>query len=98
MSWLWGGMQYQLEHHLFPIMPRYYYWALAERVQKFARDWQLDYRTDGVWQIWVRTLRTIQYYAVTEAVPPGSPVHATRMPYASTGRLSDAPASPRAAS
>ena len=22
-EWLWGGMQYQLEHHLFPSMPRY---------------------------------------------------------------------------
>jgi hypothetical protein len=22
-EWLWGGMQYQLEHHLFPTMPRY---------------------------------------------------------------------------
>jgi fatty acid desaturase len=21
-EWLWGGMQYQLEHHLFPSMPR----------------------------------------------------------------------------
>jgi fatty acid desaturase len=25
---LWGGMQWQLEHHLFPTMPRYKYKAL----------------------------------------------------------------------
>ena len=31
-EWLWGGMQYQLEHHLFPTMPRYRYRALAPRV------------------------------------------------------------------
>ena len=30
-EWLWGGMQYQLEHHLFPTMPRYRYPALVPR-------------------------------------------------------------------
>merc|ERR1719478_1153159 len=33
-EWLWGGMQYQLEHHLFPTMPRYKYVALAPRLRK----------------------------------------------------------------
>lgn len=28
-DWLWGGMQHQLEHHLFPTMPRYKYPALV---------------------------------------------------------------------
>lgn len=28
-AWLWGGMQHQVEHHLFPTMPRYKYTALA---------------------------------------------------------------------
>lgn len=31
-EWLWGGMQYQLEHHLFPTMPRYKYPALIPQV------------------------------------------------------------------
>jgi fatty acid desaturase len=36
-EWLWGGMQYQLEHHLFPSMPRSKYPALRGIVQEFAR-------------------------------------------------------------
>ena len=30
-EWLWGGMQYQLEHHLFPSMPRNKYPLLKEQ-------------------------------------------------------------------
>jgi hypothetical protein len=32
-EWLWGGMQYQLLHHLFPDMPRYKYPALRPKVE-----------------------------------------------------------------
>ena len=34
-EWLWGGMQYQLEHHLFPTMPRYRY----PQLQPILRQW-----------------------------------------------------------
>lgn len=36
-EWLWGGMQYQLLHHLFPDMPRYYYPALRPKVEVCMR-------------------------------------------------------------
>ncbi len=48
---LWGGMQWQLEHHLFPTMPRYKYPALAARVKEFAAEQQLEYRVTGEFQI-----------------------------------------------
>ncbi|CAE7226888.1 fat-3, partial [Symbiodinium pilosum] len=35
-KWVWGGMQYQLEHHLFPSMPRSRYPALQPILKKFA--------------------------------------------------------------
>eukprot|EP00440_Ansanella_granifera_P041860 gb/GFBE01045384.1/.p1 GENE.gb/GFBE01045384.1/~~gb/GFBE01045384.1/.p1 ORF type:complete len:514 (+),score=86.51 gb/GFBE01045384.1/:1-1542(+) len=35
-KWVWGGMQYQLEHHLFPSMPRSKYPALQPILKKFA--------------------------------------------------------------
>ncbi len=35
-EWLWGGMQYQLEHHLFPTMPRYKYPRLVAQVSSIA--------------------------------------------------------------
>jgi fatty acid desaturase len=31
-------MQYQLEHHLFPTIPRYYYASLAPLVKQFANE------------------------------------------------------------
>jgi fatty acid desaturase len=65
MNYLWGGMQYQLEHHLFPTMPKYYFPEILPRVVKFAKDNNVEYRTEGVWEIWARNLRTIKNFAET---------------------------------
>lgn len=35
-EWIWGGMQYQLEHHLFPSMPRNKYPQLKPILQEFC--------------------------------------------------------------
>lgn len=48
---VWGGMQYQLEHHLFPTLPRYKYRALVPLVRKFAEENGIDYRATGQWEI-----------------------------------------------
>lgn len=37
-TWCWGGMQYQLEHHLFPSMPRSKYPKLQPIMAKFAEE------------------------------------------------------------
>jgi fatty acid desaturase len=50
-EYIWGGMQYQLEHHLFPIMPRYKYSKLAPVVKEWAEKVGLDYRATDQWQI-----------------------------------------------
>merc|ERR1711966_614486 len=50
-EWLWGGMQYQLEHHLFPTMPRYKYPALMPEVKKFAEENNLDLRITDEWEL-----------------------------------------------
>jgi fatty acid desaturase len=42
--WLWGGMDTQLEHHLFPSMPRYKYAALRPRLQAWAAENGVEYR------------------------------------------------------
>mmetsp|Transcript_11641 Transcript_11641/g.11675 ORF Transcript_11641/g.11675 Transcript_11641/m.11675 type:complete len:468 (-) Transcript_11641:297-1700(-) len=43
-DWLWGGMQWQLEHHLFPSMPRSKYPALSKILKKFAKENNIEYR------------------------------------------------------
>lgn len=63
MEWLWGGMQYQLEHHLFPTMPKYYYSKLAKIIEKFAQDNGLEYKCDTVSQILVRNFETLRKFS-----------------------------------
>jgi len=63
-EWLWGGMQYQLEHHLFPTMPKYRYAALAPLVKQFAEANGLSYRVDeGQIKIFIRNFLTLKYFA-----------------------------------
>lgn len=52
-EWLWGGMQYQLEHHLFPAMPRSKYPKLRKILQNFAKDNNIPggYRESGEFEI-----------------------------------------------
>jgi fatty acid desaturase len=42
--WLWGGMDTQLEHHLFPSMPRYRYAALRPLLRAWAAENGVEYR------------------------------------------------------
>jgi fatty acid desaturase len=63
LEWLWGGMQYQLEHHLFPTMPKYYYSTLAPRIKAFAESNGLSYRVDTQMQIFQRNFNTLKFFA-----------------------------------
>ena len=44
-------MQWQLEHHLFPTMPRYRYPALSKVLAQFASENDLTYRVTGEFKI-----------------------------------------------
>jgi len=57
---LWGGMQWQLEHHLFPTMPRYKYKALHPILREWARRNKLDFRTSGEWEIMVQNVNQLK--------------------------------------
>mmetsp|Transcript_24708 Transcript_24708/g.36640 ORF Transcript_24708/g.36640 Transcript_24708/m.36640 type:complete len:476 (+) Transcript_24708:104-1531(+) len=61
-EWIWGGMQYQLEHHLFPSMPRSKYPKLKPILQKFAEDNNIPggYRESGEFEIQKNELGLIQ--------------------------------------
>lgn len=73
-EWLWGGMQYQLEHHLFPSMPRNKYPHLRSILKKFAENNKIPggYRETGEFQI--LKMNWLLYKSVAEADPvPGAP-------------------------
>lgn len=72
-EWIWGGMQYQLEHHLFPSMPRNKYPMLRERLMQFATDNNIPggYRESNEWEI--LKMNWDLYKTVAEADPvPGA--------------------------
>ena len=52
-EWIWGGMQYQLEHHLFPTMPRSKYPKLRPILIDFAEENGIEggYRSSGEFEI-----------------------------------------------
>ena len=37
-SWYYGGLENQIEHHLFPLMPRHYLPKITQRVKKLCED------------------------------------------------------------
>lgn len=50
-EFFFGGMQYQLEHHLFPVMPRARYQALRPLVTKWAKEHGLEHKLSGIAEI-----------------------------------------------
>lgn len=87
-EWLWGGMQYQLEHHLFPSMPRNKYPALREILQKFAKDNNIPggYRETGEFDILQMNWQLYKDVAEADAVP-GAPL--TRGHLGQVGAISE---------
>jgi len=69
---VWGGMQWQLEHHLFPTMPRYRYPAVADELKKFAAEQDLEYRVTGEFKIIADNVRLLEQLAKGPQ-QPGNP-------------------------
>jgi len=76
-SMLWGGMQWQLEHHLFPTVPRYRYPELSKRLKAFADSNGLDYRVTDEWDLIklnIETLKELSTLQPIEGNPDSTPV------------------------
>jgi len=67
VNYLWGGMQYQLEHHLFPTMPKYRYRALKPLVKEFAKKNGLEYKTSSLVEILEMNYQTIKRFALAKS-------------------------------
>lgn len=74
-EWIWGGMQYQLEHHLFPSMPRSKYPLLRERLINFAKENNVPggYRETGEWEIQKMNWNLYRKVAQMDPVPGATP-------------------------
>ena len=61
MDWFFGGLQFQLEHHLFPRLPRCQLRNISPLVSDLCKKHNLPYRSLSFWEAnqWtIRTLRT----------------------------------------
>jgi len=72
-EYIWGGMQYQLEHHLFPTMPRYKYPALVPLLKEFAQKNELEYRATDEFQIVSDNIKTYRRVASLAPVQGACP-------------------------
>jgi len=43
VDWLCGGLQYQVDHHLFPTMPRHHLPKAHELIKSFCKEWGMYY-------------------------------------------------------
>jgi hypothetical protein len=48
IDWLWGGLNYQIEHHLFPTMPRHNLGRVMPMVKAFCAENELPYMVSGI--------------------------------------------------
>jgi fatty acid desaturase len=70
-EWFFGGLQYQVEHHLFPRMPRHNLRRAREIVRTFCKEHDLQYNSMGWWEALgsvVRTLRETAHKAASGEV------------------------------
>lgn len=65
-DWFTGHLNFQIEHHLFPSMPRHNYAKISGRVKKLCDKYGLKYESKGLLEAFgdvVRALdRTATYY------------------------------------
>lgn len=51
LDWFHGGLQFQIEHHLFPRMPRHNLRAAARHVRAACQQLGLEYHCPTFWQV-----------------------------------------------
>jgi len=64
MDWFFGGLQFQLEHHLFPRLPRCQLRNVSPVVQELCKKHNLPYRSLTFWEANVSTIRTLRTAAL----------------------------------
>jgi len=49
-DWYFGGLHYQIEHHLFPRVPRHNLGRLKQLVVPFCKKWDIPYTSSGFYE------------------------------------------------
>ena len=64
MDWFHGGLQYQVEHHLFPRLPRHNLRKVSSVVKPFCEKHGLPYTCVSFWEANVMIIRTLRTAAL----------------------------------
>ncbi|KAI4990927.1 hypothetical protein ZWY2020_039298 [Hordeum vulgare] len=64
MDWFHGGLQFQVEHHLFPRLPRCHYRMVAPIVRDLCKKHGLSYGAATFWEANVMTWKTLRAAAL----------------------------------
>ena len=70
ISWMFGHMQHQTMHHLFPYIPSYRYGNLVPVLKEFCQNHGLQYRTVSMWEAYTNHKK--YYYDVVRKPVVGS--------------------------
>lgn len=57
VGWLCGGLHYQVEHHLFPMMPRHNLAETHKLMVSFCKEWEVSYHEADLWDGTVEVLK-----------------------------------------
>ncbi|WOK99364.1 hypothetical protein Cni_G08076 [Canna indica] len=64
MDWFHGGLQFQVEHHLFPRLPRCHLRNISPIVKELCKKHKLPYSSASFWEANAMTLRTLRAAAL----------------------------------
>ncbi|TKY57979.1 Delta(8)-fatty-acid desaturase 2 [Spatholobus suberectus] len=64
MDWFHGGLQFQVEHHLFPRLPRCHLRKIAPLVRDLCKKHNLPYNCVSFWKANVLTIQTLRNAAL----------------------------------
>ncbi|XP_076440106.1 acyl-CoA Delta-4 desaturase-like [Babylonia areolata] len=59
-DWFSGHLNYQIEHHLFPTMPRHHYHKVAPLVESLCKKYGVNYRCKSMFTAWADIVRSLQ--------------------------------------
>ncbi|KAG8375670.1 hypothetical protein BUALT_Bualt10G0124600 [Buddleja alternifolia] len=64
MDWFHGGLQFQIEHHLFPRLPRSQLRRVSPLVKELCKKHGLPYNSASFWEANAMTIRTLKNVAM----------------------------------
>jgi len=77
LNWYVGGLNFQVEHHLFPKVCSIHYPALSQIVRDLAAKHGLPYNSHATMRSAIRShLRTLRAYGRTDPAAVSAPLHA----------------------